>query len=110
MNVIVQSKTMVVTEALRSFVVRQARKLDRRRQRISSVIVFLEAVKRKKNDVSATTARFLISVPGKTIVVQERAQDLYLAISQAARGAIRQVGKAKERRANNHKGFRLART
>lgn len=101
MNVIVQSKTLVVTEAIRNFVVQHTRKFNRRGQKISHVTVFLEMISRKKNDAQSATAKFLIDLPGRNIVVQEKAQDLYLAISQAAKGAVRQMAKTKERR-NSH--------
>ena len=104
MNVIVHSKTMVITEALRSFATRQAQRLKNRGQRIANVIVFLEFIQRKKNDARAATAKFLIDLPGKNIVVQERAKDLYFAIHRAALSANRQVRKVKERRM-----YRLAR-
>jgi ribosomal subunit interface protein len=98
MNVIVQSKTMVITEAMRAFVLRQARKLFQRRQRITQVVVFLENVRRKKNDTTAATAKFFIDIPGKNLVVQERAHDVYLAISNAAKATMRRLRKTKERR------------
>jgi ribosomal subunit interface protein len=102
MNVIVQSKTIVVTQAIRSFAIQQARKLQKHRPNISQVTVFLEIVKKKKNDVQAATAKFALEVPGKRIVVQERAKDLYTAISDASRGTARQLQKVKERHEAAH--------
>jgi ribosomal subunit interface protein len=106
MNVIVHSKTMVITEAIRSFVVRQSRKLIQRGRKVGQVVVFLENIQRKKNDVTSATAKFLIDLPGKNVVVQERAQDLYLAINNAAHRAGRQLGKVKERRLKRAAGLR----
>ncbi len=98
MNVIVQSKTMVITDAIRNFVTRQSEKLTHRSQRIGHVTFFLEMIQRKKNDVQAASAKVLVHMPGKDIVVQEHAKDLYIAIAEAARAAARQVRKMKERR------------
>jgi putative sigma-54 modulation protein len=102
MNVIVQSKTLVITEAIRAFAEREAEKLRRRGQKISQVTVFLEKVARKKNDVQAATAKFLIELPGKQVVVQHKAQDLYLAISEAANRATLQVRRFREKRVNHY--------
>jgi ribosomal subunit interface protein len=98
MNVIVQSKTLVVTEAIRSFVRRQLRRLNHRGAKIAKVTVFLENVKKKKNDVHSASAKILIDLPGKNILVQERAQDLYFAIGEAARAATRRLSDIKGRR------------
>src|SRR6185369_5164953 len=98
MNVIVQSKTFAVTEALRAFIKKHLTQLFRRRGRVSQVIVYLEVVPKKKNDLFAMSAKIYIDVPGKNIVVQERAEDLYLAIVQAAHSAARQLRKFKEKR------------
>ncbi len=97
MNVIVQSKTMTVTQALRDFAAKQARKFNRSGRKIEQVVVFLEIVKKKKNDMQAATAQFLISVPGKDIVVRERARDMYQAIATAADRTMLQLNKAKEK-------------
>lgn len=98
MNVIVQSKTFKVTEAIRAFVERQLVKMFRKHDRISQVMVFLESVPKKKNDLSATSAKIYVNLPGKNIVAQEKAQDLYLAINEATRSAVRQLRKLRERR------------
>lgn len=106
MNVIVQSKTLVVTAAIQSFVHRQVMRLIRHDKQIDRVTVFLENVAKKKNDLHSATARILIDLPGKNILVQEQAKNLYLAINEATRAAAQQVSKMKERR--NHKSERLA--
>jgi len=97
MNVIVQSKTMTVTQALRDFSAKQAKKFSRSGRKIEQVVVFLEIVKKKKNDMQAATAQFLIAVPGKDIVVRQRAKDMYQAITSAADRALQQLHKAKEK-------------
>jgi len=98
MNVIVQSKTLVVTAAIRSFVRRQVMRLNRRGEKISQVTVFLENVSKKKNDLRSASAKILIDLPGKNIIVQEKAKDVYFAISEAARAATLQMSKVKARR------------
>ncbi len=97
MNVIVQSKTMTVTKALRDFSAKQAKKFTRSGRKIEQVVVFLEVVSKKKNDMQAATAQFLIAVPGKNIIVRERAKDMYQAIASAADHAMQQLHKAKEK-------------
>lgn len=101
-HVIVQSKTFAVTEALRAFVEKHLTRLFRRKSRISQVIVYLESVPKKKNDLHATSAKIYIDLPGRNIVVQEKAEDLYLAIIQAAHSAARKLRKVKEKRMNHH--------
>jgi ribosomal subunit interface protein len=98
MNVIVQSKTMTITQALQDFATKQARKFGKSGRNIGQVVVFLESVRRKKNDMQAATAKFFIDIPGKNIVVQERAKDIYQAINDAANNAVRQLHRAKERK------------
>jgi ribosomal subunit interface protein len=98
MTVIVQSKTFVVTEALRAFVTQQVQKLLKHSKKILEVVVFLEMVKRKKNDVYSASAQFVIVMPQRRVVVRQKAKDLYIAISEAARSTLRQVGRVKERR------------
>lgn len=97
MNVIVQSKTTVVTEALRNFAEKQAQKFAKSGRKIEQVVVFLENVKKKKNDIHGATAQFLIEVPGKNIVVRERAKDLYQAMTSAADRTLQQLNKMKEK-------------
>ncbi len=97
MNVIVQSKTMVVTQALRDFANRHAEKFLKTGRQVGQVMVFLEMVKKKKNDLHAATAQFLIELPGKNIVVRERAKDMYQAIATAADHAADQLARAKEK-------------
>jgi len=101
MHVIVQSKTFAVTEALRAFVEKYVIRLIGRQTKVSQVRVYLEVVPKKKNDVFATSAKFYIDLPGKNIIVQEKAEDLYLAIMQAARTAARKMRKLKERRSHH---------
>lgn len=108
MNIIVQSKTFAVTEALRAFVEKHITRLFRKKSRISQVIVYLESIPKKKNDLFSTCAKIYIDMPGKNIVVQEKAADLYLAIAEAAHSAARQLRKFKERRTHHEGKFAWA--
>jgi ribosomal subunit interface protein len=101
MHVIVQSKTFAVTEALRAFVEKHMTRLFRRQSKVTQVMVYLECVPKKKNDVFATSAKVYIDLPGKNIVVQEKSEDMYLAIMQAAHSAARKLRKVKERRTHH---------
>lgn len=108
MNVIVQSKTMVVTQALRDFANRQAEKFVKSGRQIGQVMVFLEMVKKKKNDLHANTAQFLIQLPGKNIVVREQAKNMYEAIASAADHSLDQLQRAKEKHLFRRGKIRLA--
>lgn len=103
MRVIVQSKTLPITRALRSFVWRQALKLDRVAD-ITKLSVFLENVGKKSNDPQAATVKYLIEMPGKkAVVVRRHAVDMYDAVVDATERAFRQVRKIKERRLDAHR-------
>ncbi len=102
MHVIVQSKTLPITRALRAFVDHQASKLERLAN-ITKLSVFLEKVGKKNNDPSAATVQYLIEIPGKkALVVRRRAVDMYEAIVDATQRAMRRVRKVKERQLNDH--------
>jgi ribosomal subunit interface protein len=98
MNVIVQSKTFIVTEAIRAFVTKHLGRAFRRRGRISQIFVFLENIPKKKNDLFSASAKIYVDMPGKNVVAQEKAEDMYVAITQAAHTAARQIRKLKEKR------------
>lgn len=98
MTVLVEAKNMEVTEALRTHVTKHAEKLAKLGKRVISVRVFLETVAKKSNDPHANHVTFRVMIPGKDIVVHKQAVDMYQAVIQAARGAIRHVRKVAERR------------
>jgi ribosomal subunit interface protein len=106
MDVIVTSKTLQVTQALRAMASRQAQKLYRLGKKILRVRVSLEAVTKKKNDSSATIVQYHVELPGKDIVVRRKARDMYEALVDAASSAARQVRKAKERQITFKRGYR----
>ncbi len=107
MKVLVQSKTLSITKALRSFIERQARKLTRRGEPIQAVTVFVEIVGKKKNDMQASIAKMKISLPGRDVMVERRARDLYEAVIDVTARASRQIRKTKERRLQHRRQWRL---
>ncbi len=106
-DVIVESKTIPVTAALRAVAVKQARHILRLGGRILRIRVHLDAIAKKKNDTHSSVAQFQIELPGKDIVVRRRARDLYLAIIEAAHQASRQVRKLKEKRLTTKRHSRV---
>lgn len=107
MKILIQSKTLEVSAALRDFVERYAQRLAAHKYRVNTVTVFLENITRKKNDQNAAVARLKIDVPGKKdIVVERRAKDLYEAIVDASERAMRYVRKLKEKRLTNQRFVR----
>lgn len=107
MTFIVQSKTLPVTEAMRKFAEAQAQKILKTGQRVEKITLFLETVKRRKNDVTAMTAKFHIDIPGKNIVIARRARDIYVAIVDAANRSTRYLLRHKEKRASAKRLSRL---
>ncbi len=97
MHVIIQSKTLEVTQALRNYVQKQVKKLARRGKKIEKVTVVLDSVKKKKNDSSAKTVQFHIELPGKNLTVRKQAHDMYVAIVDAAESTARSLRKKKEK-------------
>jgi len=108
MDVIVTSKTLQVTQALKAMASRQAQKLFRLGKKILRVRVSLEAVARRKNDMTAAIVQYHVELPGKDIVVRRKARDMYEALVDAASSAARQVRKAKERQIVFKRGYRSA--
>ncbi len=107
MQILVQSKTLSITAALRAFIERQARKLSRRGERVQAVTVFVETVGKKKNDVQSAIAKMKVSLPGRDLMVERRAQDLYEAVIDVTARAARQIRKTKERRIQFKRSWRL---
>lgn len=104
MNVIVQSKSMKVTQSIQTLVQKSLVKLLARGYRISQIKVFIENVARKKNDGKACMAKIEVRLPRQVLVVVGYAKTIYQAVLQASRSAIRAVRKAKERRLSFRKG------
>lgn len=98
MQLQVSSKHMDVTPAIRAFATKQAGKLAKLSKKIIGARIFLETVPKKHNDPQANTVTYEVDVPGKNVVVQARAKDLYQAIVEATNSATRQVRKVFEKR------------
>jgi ribosomal subunit interface protein len=98
MRILIASKTLEITKAMRDFANDQARKLDKFGQRISKVQVFLERrVAKSKRDRNALV-KYVVSLPGKTLVIKCKAADMYDAIIDATNKVMRQTRKFKEKR------------
>jgi ribosomal subunit interface protein len=105
MRIQIASKTVEITKALRSFTREQAAKLDKVNQKISRIQIFLDKqVKGSKRENNALV-KYVVSVPGKTIVIRRAADDMYKAIGLATDRVIRHVRKLKERRNGHSKRF-----
>ncbi len=98
MQVIVESKNLTVTEALRLHILRQAKKIERLKKPITAVRVYLENIKKKTNDPKANGVTFHIEMAGSDITVHKTAVDMYEAIVQAAESAARSIRKEAEKR------------
>lgn len=100
----VQSKTITVTNAIRNFVTQQTQRIWKHGGSVARVTVFLDLVKRKKNDSHAASAKVLVDLPGKNVVVEERSKNLYQAISSALKVATRKLGENKLREKEKKNG------
>lgn len=98
MTVIVESKRMKVTKALRDFIEKQTRKIVKLNKKTTNVRVHLETVEKKSNDPLSNVVTFLVEIPGKNIVITKRAVNMYDAIVDATSGAARQLRKRYEKR------------
>jgi len=98
MRILIASKTLEITKAMRDFANEQALKLDKLGQRISKVQVFLEQrVAKSKRDKNALV-KYVVNLPGKTLVIKCKAADMYDAIIDATDKVMRQTRKFKEKR------------
>jgi ribosomal subunit interface protein len=104
MTILVQSKTMPVTQALREFVDRQAEKLLKLERRVSTIAVYLEKIAGKNNDPRATTVKYLVRLKGKKeLVVCRHATDMYEAIAEATRRVASRLKQYKQQRIESHR-------
>ncbi len=106
MTVIVESKKMKVTQAIRMFAQKQANKLMKLGKGVSQVRIHLEKVAKKKSDSRANLVTYCVSIPGKDIVVKKHAADMYAAIVDATEGAVRQLRKSQEKRMTIKRGIK----
>ncbi|GIK83464.1 MAG: hypothetical protein BroJett025_00860 [Patescibacteria group bacterium] len=98
MTVIVESKKMKLTQAIRIFAENQAEKLKKLEKGVSQVRIYLESVAHKKSDTYSNIVTYCVSIPGKNLVVKKHAVDMYTAIVDATEGAVRKLRKANEKR------------
>ncbi len=97
MNILVHSKTMQVTDALRAYVTKQVRKLGKFSMKVEAVNVFLETVKTSAGTEQEALAKIRVMIPGKDIMTKSKAHDLYLAVSQAIQDACTSMRRRKEK-------------
>jgi ribosomal subunit interface protein len=98
MTVIVESKQLRITQALRDFIERQSLKISKLGRHVFRIRVHLETIGKKNNDPQANSVTYHVEVPGKDIVVQRRAVDMYEAVVDATKAALRHLRKMKEKR------------
>lgn len=97
MNVLVHSKTVPVTEAMRTFIRKQANKLGKFSQPIQSLQVFLENRKNHDGISLESQVNIQLKIPGKDILTSAKAPNLYAAINEAMEDAVRSLRKRKEK-------------
>lgn len=93
MQVIVESKEMQVTPAIQEHALRQARKVGKVCEKVLRIRLFLETIKKKRNDPTANVVTYTVEMPGVNAVVSARAADMYSAITKASDAAARRVRK-----------------
>lgn len=98
MNIILQSRNIEPDEALQTFIQRQMEEIDRHGYRLEKLTVELSRVEKKKNDTFSNTVRLIADWPGENIVVERHAEDMKVAIVDAAERLDRVLRKAKEKR------------
>lgn len=99
MTVTVESKRLKLTKALQNFATRYAKKLNKLGAKIIKTRVHLETITKKNNDPTSNIATYIISIPGKKVlVVRKKAVDLYQAIVDASHEAVRHLRKVREKR------------
>lgn len=98
-DVIVQTKSLKVTRALREFIQRQGNKLNKLRDlKISKVTVYLEQDTKKPSDSKKVSVKYNIEIPGKDLWVEINGYDFYDAIVDATNAALRKMRQAKEKK------------
>ena len=97
MQVIVESKNVEVTSAMRAHAKKQAQKLNKVYKKINLARFFLDNLKKKQNDPKANKVTLKVEIPGKDVVVKEHAVDMYEAINLAVDSALRHLRKKLEK-------------
>jgi ribosomal subunit interface protein len=104
MQVLVESKKLTVTAALRAFVQKHAQKLATLGIRVRQVRVFLENVARKTGEAHRSGVTIRVEMPGKDVVVERKDHDLYTAIVAATERVKFQLSKLKLRQLERDRG------
>lgn len=107
MTVIVESKQLKVTQAMRAFAQAQAEKLFKLHKGITKVCIHLESITKKNNDPFANLVVYRVAVPGRDVIVRKKAVDMYEAIVSATNAAVRRLRKQFERKVTIHRSGRL---
>lgn len=98
-NVIVQAKSLKLTRALREFIQRQSRKLEKLKDlKVTKVTVYLEQDTKKSTNSKKVSVKYSIEVPGKALWVEISGYDFYDAIVDATNAALRKMRKNKEKK------------
>jgi len=110
MRVVVQSSSVPVTQALRSFAEQQVNRLVRKSQRIYQINFGIRKILGKKNDMTAAEVTCRVSLPGKQVVITRRGSDVYEALVDSSRRAARKLRKLREKRSQKYRKFVTKRT
>lgn len=103
MRLNIASRTLPITTALREFAKEQVEKFNKLHQRVSRVQIFLDQqVKGSKRDYNALV-KYVVSLPGRTIVIRKTAHDMYQGIATATDRALRHVRKLKEKQIDRNR-------
>lgn len=103
-NVIVQAKSLKVTRALREFIQRQSRKLDKLKDlKVTKVTVYLEQDTKKASSSKKVSVKYSIEVPGKALWVEIDGYDFYDAIVDATNAALRKMRENKEKKTDHRR-------
>ena len=98
---------MKVTQAIRIFAENQAEKLKKLEKGVSQVRIYIEKVANKKSDTFSNLVTYQISIPGKDIIVKKHAVDMYAAIVDATKGAVRKLRKVNEKKMTQRRKVKI---
>lgn len=98
MHVLIASKTLKITQAMRDFAQEQAEKLERLQQRVSKIRIVMEKMVPGSKREEDVVIKIVVGLPGKTIVIKHTAHDMYEGLVEAADKVMRQARKFKEKR------------
>lgn len=109
MNVLVQTKDLEATGAIRQFIDDQLQKILKLGLPVKKVQAHLEYIERKNSDEHRAQVQFSVGLPGQAdIVVKESDKDLYRAITKATHSLIRHLRKSKEKKVDKVRRRQIA--